>query len=493
MSWRLLALSLVLLGCHSLLYFPDKPLTEGRLPCPAGDGWRTVISKHFVVYTDRSPKILREAAASLEEIYGALAQLPLANPGKAGPPAGRITVVIFSSKEDFRQLFPDERFTGWYREVDNGFASLPMIALTQELGADVREPIVHELTHRFLRHAAPGAPTWLHEGMADYLSSLHIRPPDVIVGEVPRKLYHHHALNLALTRLLFADVTEPEFHGSAFSLVHLLNDTVDRQRAFRSYLDLLAQGVEADRAFAQALGGLDWHEIEAALPAYLPQFSYPTQSFNYRDVGADQFAVRAVTHAELHRLWATIRPWSKQTRALAERDIEEAERLEPEATRALRLQFAAEIGDDARVLAGSNALLKTSPNDPELRLLHAWALWHHNRSATSPDRDEVRVELLALRPDARDANLLYHMAALLLAIESPAESAEAAEAGLRLAPERWQLHDVHSLALHALGRDGEAAREVALTLGLSPHGADKRALRARLVEFVTAASRPPSL
>jgi hypothetical protein len=52
----------------------------------------------------------------------------------------------------------------------------------------LRETVLHEMTHAFVRRSIPHAPTWLNEGLAGYWETLEIDndAPEAIVGRPPR-------------------------------------------------------------------------------------------------------------------------------------------------------------------------------------------------------------------------------------------------------------------------------------------------------------------
>jgi hypothetical protein len=238
---------LLLLSACAFLFDPDTRRPEKPLPC--AQGWRTVETKHFIVYSDRSDTIAREAAVELEKVFRAFADAPLLVPAPS-PPTGRITVVIFRSMEEFLRLQTDPHYAAGYHEVHNLVEPLPTIVMVQEPGFDQRERLVHELSHRFVLHAAPAAPRWLLEGLADYVSSLELSEDVVRVGEMPRKFYNWPRYifpRKEILKVTYGESHVPDFYAGAFSLVHLLNDTQEGQQAFREYLTLLGQGVARRR------------------------------------------------------------------------------------------------------------------------------------------------------------------------------------------------------------------------------------------------------
>ncbi len=476
-------------------YFGGSPngtvhWVEGPLPCTSGDKWRTISSEHFVVYTDRSASVARDTTIDLERVFRAFSDLPLLGPPMTTPPPGRITVVIFGSREDYQRLYPDPRYAGRSTLVRNQIEPLPLIVFKQELGEDGKEILVHELSHRFVYHAAPGAPRWLVEGLADYDSTLELTHGEARVGELPRNFFHFNRYFLSRKEILAAkDDDVYDFYAGAFALVHLLNDTPARQAAFHQFHSLLADGIAADEAMRRALGGIDWTTIDKDLVAYLPQISYVLQKAPYQPRPVELSPLRTVGHAELHRLWASIRVWTKDNAPLVERDLTEAESLEPDAveTRILRVAYLAGGGKADAVLARLEPLMAARPDDLQLRVLHAWALWYRDRAPSSPDRERVLSELQAIMAAAKTPGVLGNTARLFAAHDRPAEALSASDIALRMTPGDESLHEVRAWALHGLVRDREAARELSLAIGLRAHGQDTRRLRAKLAEYQKAA------
>jgi hypothetical protein len=128
-------------------------------------------------------------------------------------------------------------------------------------------------------------------------------------------------------------------------------------------------------------------------------------------------------------------------------------------------------------------LLAKHPEHIEPRLLRAWALWHRDKKPTSPDRPLVVSELKALRASTRTVGALFLLSWLFLAVDEPDEALSATEAAISLTPGSARLRYLRAKVFHALGRDGDAVREMDLAIGLAPHGWDTRRLREELAEY----------
>jgi tetratricopeptide (TPR) repeat protein len=439
----------------------------------ATPSWIARSTAHFDLYSDRDPGIVAEIGSDLEQFFDVFATVRDLGVPVPSPPPGRITVLVFSSKEDFNALYPIENAQAVYVTIENDLEPRPLIAMHYELGQDSREVVVHELSHRFLSHAAPAAPRWLAEGLAEYQSSMEIEKGQVCLGDGPRDVFHFNA-TVGPPAEVMQDRAGAQTYPAAFALVHLLYDT--DEGAFQEYLKLLAQGSPPPDAFKQTLGRLDWKLLGSEMSGYLPRVRYKHRCLRYQARPITVSPERRMARAELHRLWAVMRPWSVRNVAFVAADLEEAERLEPgsDDTRFLRAALRLAVGDRAAAATELEPLQKQHPDELRVRMLVALL-------ALKQDRQRVLAEIERLAPLATTPGSLMVLTQLFAAIGYADEALAACDKGLAQTPANDRLHEGRAWALHELGRNREAATEMAIAIGLSPHrGRDEK--RERLLE-----------
>jgi tetratricopeptide (TPR) repeat protein len=427
----------------------------------ANPSWIARSTAHFDLYSDRDPGIVAEIGSDLEQFFDVFVTVRNLGVPVPSPPPGRITVLVFSSKDDFNALYNVENAQAVYITLENDLEPRPLIAMQYELGRDSREVVVHELSHRFLRHAAPAAPLWLAEGLAEYQSSMEIEKGQVCLGDGPRDMFHFNS-TLGPPSEVMQGRAGAQMYPAAFALVHLLYDT--NENAFQEYLKLLAEGSPPPDAFAQALGPLDWTLLGSEMPGYLLRVRYKHRCLRYQPRPITVSPERRLGHAEVHRLWAAMRPWSARNVALVDADLAEAERLEPgsDDTRYLRAAHRLARGDRAGAATELETLQKQHPDELRVRMLAALL-------APKRDRERVRAEIERLAPLATTPGSLMVLTELFAASGRVDEALATCDRALAQTPADDRLHEGRAWALHQLGRYGEAATEMSIAIGLSPH------------------------
>jgi tetratricopeptide (TPR) repeat protein len=352
--------------------------------------------------------------------------------------------------------------------------------LWAQVWSESRQTLVHELSHRFLFHVAPGSPRWLVEGLAQYQQSMELKDGEAIVGALPDTLERFNR-RIAPRSEIMAGGSE-DFYPGAFALVHLLNDTPERQEKFRRYLDQLAAGVAPEVAFAE-LRDIDWANVDRDLPAYLPRLGWVTRRCPFHPRAVEVSAPRAVGDAELHRLWASIRPWRRQNALLVENDLTEAESLAPgaPATALLHAAHLHALGDDALALQELNPVITARPDDPAVRALHALLSLANERKQVEPRLEPVVEEIEWVAAVARTPGTLRAVAIVFAALGRGGDALSNCDAALRLTPGDDSLHELRALALHSLKRDPEAAGELQIAIALTPHDQEAQRRRRQLL------------
>ena len=403
-------------------------VTSGTLVCPSDGGapWREVVSTHFRLRTDVEPRGARRA---LEEFEGALSAFETEVFKRPVPaPAGeRVDLVLFARDEDFAAVAPPGA-TGWYLPRGHGeVGEPPAIALR---GGDldvVRRRFQHELVHRFLGARMRWAPPWLEEGLADYYSTLRVDGEALVVGELPMsrvfitELMGHVALGGRLVEnrvpisevphlqeLLFAP--HQEFHrpdrevanyAGAWALVHLLLSSPDRAARLQALIDDLAADVAPVQAWRRRFGDVPLQALDEVYWRYLNRVEMQArlQPLSPRAppvIGAP----RPLSDAEVHLLWARLRPWSSREQIVeAGADLKAALAHGP-ATAEARYWMSLyhrkwrRFEEAERELRAALAERRSEP-----RYLHALAVLLHERksgSAAAPDGERAAEQLASV-------------------------------------------------------------------------------------------------
>ncbi len=162
-------------------------LATGCVPIVAAratdaSAWRRIETDHIALSTDLESREARGIALELERTYLTLQRLAFPYP-LHGPT--HVEVVVFGRRSDYLSLRPEEP-EGFFS--DDGLLSLERVPTLVFWGRPrfaVRAMILHELTHWFLRMHHGQAPSWIHEGLADYFSTMEIRDDEAVLGRKP--------------------------------------------------------------------------------------------------------------------------------------------------------------------------------------------------------------------------------------------------------------------------------------------------------------------
>lgn len=272
---------------------------------------------------------------------------------------GPIDVVALVEPRSFQRFVPDD-FSGvggvHMAHAQRVVPRPPTLALRWQYSpAATRSVFRHELTHRLIARCMPQAPAWLHEGLAELLSTADVAdrelrlgvPPyffddlggrvgrvgDVLTRYVPRG----RLLSLDALRALLPDgiwvADDPDqtaaHYASAWALVSVLvTGPQELRRGFVDYRQALSVGVEEPVAWERHLAELPvaahyTRFIEADVRRYT---TYPLPG-----AGASLSATeRALTAREADLFWASHVPWDTQAgRRDALAALDALERREP--------------------------------------------------------------------------------------------------------------------------------------------------------------------
>lgn len=410
--------------CAALLATFAGGCAHAPLTCPGGGGsaWSELTSRHFALRTDLPRAEAREALGQFEQSYAAFEGLvfPTARPGH-----DRIDFVLFASDEDFRALAPAGA-SGYYlsRIASGESGGAPAIVMHGELASTTRRRFQHELTHRFLDWHLRNAPAWVEEGLAEYYSTVQLAGGRALVGVLPVKRVL--ATDIQIARSLTDRVVESRvqyeelptvrglveadydtFHAparelsnyiGAWGLVHMLESDPQLRGRFQGYVSALSSGATPEDAWQHSFGDLEGAALEQRFRSYLQRPELPADDEPFRTPPPPPpEAERRLSDAEVHLLWARVRPWDcRENIVAAGADLRRAQAA---ATPSPELLYWKALYDQKwrRFELAERDLARALQARPEeARYWHALAALRYHNEREEPDRPLGSTEEAAL-------------------------------------------------------------------------------------------------
>lgn len=126
--------------------------------------WQTVVSDHYIVFTNGPTATCKKYAVTLEKLYDSIKkELPFADPDHL------LVAYIFADKDDYYRFAI--RITGYSEEGAHATAGHAMSTYYATYYSSPRDPIVyHEASHEIVGACLKvgGVGSWFQEGMAVY-------------------------------------------------------------------------------------------------------------------------------------------------------------------------------------------------------------------------------------------------------------------------------------------------------------------------------------
>ncbi len=443
-------------------------------PAAGGSEWRELTSEHFVLRTDYPDWAAREALRSFDRSARAL--IALALPAGAHPPRDRIEVIAFEHIEDYQALIDNKLRAAAFHTNSDGTRPLVIIAgdgSFVDLFDRMRARMQHELAHWLSHSAFPVVPLWLEEGGARYWESLRLEDGQAIVGVPP-------GLNLLADWLPAAEVLAADrkhfygeggvrYYSTAWGIVYLLYTR--HADEFARYRAALASGTRGEAAWKSAFGSFGARELDAEMHEWFsvdrPWAHTVPMSLPLRDA----LSSRTIAPADVHLMWAELRPWdgAKHLDAVAD-DLATAERLAPDSAsvqaRLAELEIARK--QPTQALTRLERALENHPDNEELTRMRAELLVEEQLARPSQSRDFGAVAELTERLARDDASApsLRFAARVVSLFGDKKRSVALAERSTALAPDCVSCFEMLSLTREGAGdRTGAiAAAETALRL-----------------------------
>lgn len=501
-----LALALALatsLGCSAF---------RGSLTCPArgGPAWTELASRHFVLQTDLAAKDARVTLGEFEALYAALGSIM---PRRAEEPGDPIEIALFDRPQDFREMDGAKDADAFFNPFPAGeLEPRPVLIMHGGLEAEKRVTFLHELAHRFVHQRFAAPPPWLDEGLAQYYSTLEVDGRRVLVGgrlamfdfsDQPRwwtawnDTFFQRQIPASEAPSLAALVTadrrafyvamrggspsvdeshhQAALYAGAWKLVQLwMNGPNEEDRArFQRYLAALERGARPSAAFAGCFDAAELPRLEAAYRATLTDGRLKRTVFALSpSLPSLPAAERSMSDADVHVLWARLRPWTAGHMAAVRADLEEALAREPGSAEARfrRAIFFLHEGQPDDAERDFDAALAARPAEPAYlagRLL-AYQARASGREATAAERERELVDRLArVATSSRELNVIadYHASA-----RDPGRGLPFSERAIRADPLCWTCQQTYAVLLYELGREADADAANARALALVPEG-----------------------
>ena len=401
-------------------------------PAPASAAWREAKTKHFIIYSEQSPKDLRQFAQELEQfdrgarLLGGMEDPPLTDSGK-------LTIYVVPSRADIVDLY-----TGGKTRSNSGVAGFyiprasgPVAFVHSESkGYDpealtAKSVFFHEYHHHLLLQSLDAAmPLWATEGSAEFYATAKPSKDGALVFGAPPQ---HRAYGLfqmdALTIEEMVGATNPKMtvaeheqvYGRGWLLVHMLIFDKSRQGQYSAYGANIQRGMSALDAAKSAFG--DLKVLDRDLRRYLSKgqfagFSVPKVAFSASDV-----AIRELSAAEDAIMPTTIRSGRGVGEKLAPKVLEGARKVaarfpnDPAVLAALA-EAEQDAGNNKEAIAAADRALAASPSSGKAMVMKARAL------LAMSEQEPAKTDWTALRaligkankldPDAAEPLMLFY-------------------------------------------------------------------------------------
>ncbi|HEY0097426.1 MAG TPA: tetratricopeptide repeat protein, partial [Pyrinomonadaceae bacterium] len=385
----------------------------------AKDTWTSIKSKNFTVVGNAGEGEMRKVTMRLEQFRQAVSVLFANAKVETRVPT---TVVIFKSHGSFKPFKP--KYKGKTRENVGGYfingGDLNYIVLTTEThsGISPYEIIFHEYEHFILANSMRHAPAWLHEGLAEFVSTLETSDNEQKVRLGTPIAHHVYTLRqnnpIPLKTFFTVDHRSPQynendkvgiFYAQSWALIHYLmlgNDGARRPQLTR-FINGLNGDLPIEENFRQSFG-TDYAKLEHELRGYLRKEAYPVLDFKLqKPLELSKEAVTTtLTEAQveyhLGDLLLRARRFDEATERLEKSVALDAGFAPPRVSLGIARLRQNRPGEAQKILRGALAL------DPRNPLAH----YHYASALGAEDRLEEAVaayrEAIALKPDMAGAH-----------------------------------------------------------------------------------------
>lgn len=481
-------------------------------PTVASAKWLRAETAHFVVYSDRAEKAVRDYAVTLEAFDGLLRLMHGRPAGEAVP--RKLDVYLVGGIAQLRRMSPglSENVGGfYYASAEDIFAAAirgGMGAMADSTRGD--DVVFHEYVHHFMRQYFEAAhPPWLSEGYAEYYASTDVGPKAFTVGNV----HIGRAIALAepggqldISLVLTKKVSEIErdsrgaFYAQAWLLTHYVMSDADRRRKLSVYLEAWRRNGDSLKAW-EAAYGQDAKALQRALENYGQGRKLAGLSITRLEASPPAVTITTLPDGaaevllELQQL--KIGSPKEQREDLQERLRSVHARMPNDRlARLAYARFQTQYGDRASGEAILRQMIAQDAGDWEAMLALAASRIAAGRASSNPGRPEaaeasrILGQVSKLRPDDYRIYILYSQARSGLAGEPSENTLNILDKAVRLAP---QVDSARLAAARAFihAKLPDEARYFLEPLANNPHGGGSASAAQSLLATLDGQAPPP--
>lgn len=224
--------------------------------------WSRADTKHFVVYSEGSPKALEKAATDLERLDALMRRL-LGLKAEENP--HRLDVYLLRDETRVGVFAQDSRAAGFYRPSSEGSFIVAHRERPSPGTMSGQVVLFHEYAHHLMfRYFTNSYPAWYREGFAEYLSTTEFEDDGFTIGApANHRAYSIREGNyLPIEEILVPPEEEYKgqdrfmFYPQSWVLTHYLMSDPQRNRSMLRYFAMLASGDDPIEAAQEAFGEL---------------------------------------------------------------------------------------------------------------------------------------------------------------------------------------------------------------------------------------------
>lgn len=288
------------------------------LAAPAHADWWEARTDHFIIYSKSSAADAKAFAENLERFDQSLRALQLVKPDMRLSDARRVKIYRSGTQVDIAKLAGDSEsgIAGFYIPRLEPVAFVPSRdPAGRQSDLDAATILFHEYVHHFMFRYFPGAyPSWYVEGIAELYSTIDFKPGGAFhLGNPPQaraeelvgkyKSLAHYSIRDMLTSTAKPTGFDQYAHYTyGWALTHYLAFEPSRKGQMATYLKLIDQGVDLNKAAVQAFGDLG--KLEGEVNRYKnnnrfygkdvvpPNFHQPVAQL--RQMGPDEEAIMPI-------------------------------------------------------------------------------------------------------------------------------------------------------------------------------------------------------
>ncbi|MDQ3079781.1 MAG: hypothetical protein M3R03_07265 [Pseudomonadota bacterium] len=355
---------------------------------PALAGWREAKTKHFIIYSEQSPKSIRAFATELEQFDRGVRLLRVMD----DPPlsdSGRLTIYVLPSRGDIARIAKGapSGVAGFYTSRASG--SLAFVHSERE---DPKTPdaltaktvFFHEYTHHLtLQSMNLTLPLWVTEGSAEFFATARTEKDGSMTFGAPPQ---HRAFGLfqlaALTIEEMVGATNPRMgweereqtYARGWHLFHMLQFDKSRRGQLSLYSANIQKGMPALDAARAAFG--DLKKLDRDLLAYrkfagvsIPKAAFSESEVAIRELPAAEDAILPIAMQSEYGVDATLAP------RVLEAARKVAARFPNDATVLAALAEAEQdAGNNKEAVATADRVLAGAPTHAKALIMKARAL-----------------------------------------------------------------------------------------------------------------------